>query len=161
MVVSFHENFWVATSAAAPVIALAVILLLPDGTTSAVRTYLTWQHLKKIPPTPGRRFNPERILARAYLYTAQVSLGASVLNLLVQAALLAVSLWALAYDDNVIPPWAAIVMAVGGLLLLAWNTSATLALKATALTDAQDRTVLEDTPSLRATTAKTSSNADS
>lgn len=30
--VAFHENFWLATSAVAPVIALAAVVALPDAT---------------------------------------------------------------------------------------------------------------------------------
>lgn len=42
-------------------------------------------------------------------------------NLIVQAALLAVSLAALAYGRDFVPPWLAIVVAVGGVALLAWT----------------------------------------
>jgi hypothetical protein len=42
-------------------------------------------------------------------------------NLMAQAALLAVSLVALAYSRDFVPPWLAIVVAVGGVGLLAWN----------------------------------------
>jgi CHASE2 domain-containing sensor protein len=42
-------------------------------------------------------------------------------NLIAQAALLAVSLAALAYSRDFVPPWLAIVVAVGGVALLAWT----------------------------------------
>ncbi len=42
-------------------------------------------------------------------------------NVIAQAALLAVSLSALAVAQNVMPPWAAIILAVGGILLLAYT----------------------------------------
>lgn len=42
-------------------------------------------------------------------------------NLIVQAALLAVSLAALGYSREFVPPWPAIVVAVGGVGLLAWT----------------------------------------
>jgi hypothetical protein len=42
-------------------------------------------------------------------------------NLIVQAALLAVSLAALAYTRDFAPPWLAIIIAVGGVALLAWT----------------------------------------
>lgn len=48
--------------------------------------------------------------------------GATAGNLIVQAGLLAVSLSALAYRRDVMPAWVAIVLAVGGILLLAWST---------------------------------------
>jgi len=49
--------------------------------------------------------------------------GTTLVNLVVQAGLLAVSLSALAYQQNVMPPWLAIFLAVGGILLLAWSTT--------------------------------------
>ena len=42
-------------------------------------------------------------------------------NLIAQAVLLAVSLAALAYGLDLVPPWLAIVVAVGGVALLAWT----------------------------------------
>jgi hypothetical protein len=42
-------------------------------------------------------------------------------NLITQAALLAVSLATLAYSRDFVPPWLAIVVAVGGVGLLAWT----------------------------------------
>jgi hypothetical protein len=46
-------------------------------------------------------------------------LGTHRVNLILQAALLAISLVSLAEAANLVPPWLAIVAAVGGLLLLA------------------------------------------
>jgi hypothetical protein len=51
---------------------------------------------------------------------------ATVFNLIVQAGLLAVSLSALAASQDVMRTPVAIVLAVGGLLLLAWTTYMTI-----------------------------------
>ena len=48
----------------------------------------------------------------------------AIVNVLLRAGLLAVSLTALSYGRNVMPPWVAVVMAVGGILLLAITVSA-------------------------------------
>jgi hypothetical protein len=80
--VSYHEAFWVVTGTAAPVIALAAVVALPDVATL-------------------------RALGQV--------------NVIVQAGLLGLSLSALATGGNVTPPWVASVLAVGGILLLAWS----------------------------------------
>lgn len=43
----------------------------------------------------------------------------TLVNLIIQAALLAVSLSALAYDQDIMPLWLAVILATGGIVLLA------------------------------------------
>jgi hypothetical protein len=57
-------------------------------------------------------------------------------NLIAQAALLAVSLAALVYSRDFVPPWLAIVVAVGGVALLAWTL-----LRGTAIRDEVERAI--------------------
>jgi len=100
---TYHESFWLATGAAAPVIALAAVVALSDAL-----------------QTERDAKSPYGIWAASW-GTATVTSMISILNVIVQAALLAVSLSALAYGQNVMPPWVAIVLAVGGILLLGWT----------------------------------------
>jgi hypothetical protein len=112
-----HESFWLATATAAPVIALAAIVALPD--TSVIAQKFIDLRLKMDPrPTPYQ----ERLLKAAQVVVL-LPKWTTMVNLIVQAALLAVSLWALAYEHDVIPPGVATVQAVGGILLLAWSAS--------------------------------------
>lgn len=156
MAVAFHESFWLATSAAAPVIALAAVVALPDlsaspravlvlraevalqraydeikrrtkvsGDTSALSADL----LKSVTDGPRNSLAEElglsaeppwdrlRTLARLHQW---LSFG----NVITQAGLLAMSLAALAYARDVVPVWVAIILAVGGILLLAWTSVA-------------------------------------
>jgi hypothetical protein len=78
---SFHESFWIATSAAAPVVALADVVALPDAVTLVGLTSLDWHKAKA--KTPG--FNAfAASMARS---GALASWVATMVNLLVQAAL--------------------------------------------------------------------------
>jgi hypothetical protein len=115
--VSYQESFWLATSAAAPIIALAAMVALPD---TADVTFATAREVSRLrqrtaPPDTSR----SEIVKLVYRGLA-VNFG-SLINLLVQAGLLAVSLTALEVGVDVMPPWVAICLAVGGLLLLAWT----------------------------------------
>lgn len=67
--------------------------------------------------TPGRS-------RRFYLVTAEVIRWGAIGNVVLRAGLLAMSLLALAYNRNVLPQLAAIVLAVSGILLLALIVSA-------------------------------------
>jgi hypothetical protein len=127
--VSYIKEFWLATAAAAPVIALAAVAALPD--TSAVVDVAS-KRLREAErnrlPDPGHGLDRLGYLADIAdvfptidRWGALLLWGTTIANLLVQAGLLAVSLSALAYEQNVIPVWASIVMAVGGILLLAWT----------------------------------------
>ena len=71
--------------------------------------------------TSTEQSRAEESVARTLYRLAGANRLGSVANLILQAGLLAVSLWTLAYDQDVVPPWVAIVLAVGGILLLAWT----------------------------------------
>jgi hypothetical protein len=136
--VSFHENFWLAASTAAPVITLAVVVVIPDtagirfqaerkkralldlvaSTSSAAST--------ETPPVPTAdpdraALERQRIRLEWAVRVTRRNVRLCYANLMAQAALLAVSLVALAYSRDFVPPWLAIVVAVGGVGLLAWN----------------------------------------
>jgi hypothetical protein len=122
--VAFHESFWVATSAAAPVIALAAVVALPDASTIAhiasgnwYRTRVRYRDTRRH-PTAG----VEITAARLTRWQAWLTWWAIFVNLIVQAGLLAMSLSALAYNHDVMAPPAAIILAAGGILILAWST---------------------------------------
>jgi hypothetical protein len=158
----FYESFWLATSAAAPVIALAAVVSIPDSTnTASVAAFRSKATVGALQPMIDRLRNElEQVKASRNKLTDPVSLELqsspditaiqteldsamesledndryaevtrraamnavwSSINVLVQSGLLAVSLTALAYDRDIVPPWLAIVLAVGGLLLLAWT----------------------------------------
>ena len=129
--VSFHENSWLAASTAAPVITLAVVVVIPDtagirfqaerkkralldlvaSTVSAAST--------ETPPVPTA--DPDGPTLEWAVRVTRRNVRLCYANLMAQAALLAVSLAALAYSRDFVPPWLAIVVAVGGVGLLAWN----------------------------------------
>jgi hypothetical protein len=122
--VGFHESFWVATSAAVPVIALAAVVALPDASRMA-HTAARQRHRAQRNPDPTRDTPAlvELLGAAQDFWWSRLVWWTTFVNLTIQAALLAVSLSALAYDSDLMPQWVAIVLAVGGILLLAWSTS--------------------------------------
>jgi hypothetical protein len=141
-----YENFWLATAAAAPVIALAAVVALPEtsglyrddlqriidewfGTPTKLRaamqaagaTELVVEAMSDIdfPAMKGgvtKTVIPLRVVAAVTRWTA---IG----NVMLQAVLLAFSLAALAYNVDVMPRWLSIVLTVGGILLLAATVS--------------------------------------
>lgn len=97
------------TGTAAPIIALAATVSLAEADKEFFGFLMTNLH------NTTRLRDGMKPLAQTMVWLA--ALG--VLNLFLQAALLAVSLVSLAEDANSVPPWLAIAVAVGGLLLLA------------------------------------------
>jgi hypothetical protein len=146
--VASYENFWLAIAAAAPVIALAAIVALPDTADmyqDVQRTLDEWfdspaklhaalqaggateaeavkamseVDLATAKTRAVRGARPLRVIAA---FIRWITIG----NLMVQAALLALSLEILAYDVHVIARWLAIVLTVGGIVLLAVTVSLT------------------------------------
>lgn len=120
---AFHESFWVATSAVAPVIALAAVVTLPDvslvGRANTLRDRI---ERRQVPDAyPGERaffIGAARDAAKWALVASLITLA----NLIIQASLLAVSLCALAVKQDIMPFWLAIILATGGVLLLALST---------------------------------------
>lgn len=120
--VAFHESFWVATGAVAPVIALAAVVALTDAVTILGRVSVVESAVQQH-PYPDSWIQDK--LARAAQDTRKWALVAgltTLVNLIIQAALLAVSLSALAYDQDIWPLWLAVILATGGILLLAGGT---------------------------------------
>jgi hypothetical protein len=129
--VSFHENFWLAASTAAPVITLAVVVVIPDM--AGIRFHAERKKralLELVDDTasvaaaetsPLPAANPHQPTLDWALKVTRRNVRLCYANLMAQAALLAVSLAALAYSRDFVPPWLAIIVAVGGVGLLAWN----------------------------------------
>jgi hypothetical protein len=124
--VSYHEAFWVATAAAAPVITVAIVVAMPDTSATVWAVQRSAEEYKAdVPPGPDEDWDRGLRAMTGMLLNVTVVYIVEILNLLVQAGLLAVSLSALAAGRNVTPPWIAIVMAVVGTLLLAWSITST------------------------------------
>jgi hypothetical protein len=135
----FHETFWLAAAAAAPVITLATVVVVPDAAGIRFRAARREQDLRDLavraaPATADGRQSvpvakpgeagtwppPPQRLAWAVRVTRR-NARLCYANLIAQAALLGVSLAALADSRDFVPPWLAIVVAVGGIGLLAWT----------------------------------------
>ena len=134
---AFHEGFWVVTGTAAPIIALAAVVSLAEAErdyyntlASAVRAVSRMPGGEKLANSPDDTPDVTRIKIIVRVLTASQRVEPlsktltwlatfGVVNLILQAALLAISLVSLAGAANLLSPWLAIVAAVGGLLLLA------------------------------------------
>jgi hypothetical protein len=104
----YHEAFWVATAAAAPIIALAAIAASPDVL-----------QVERLGPRLPQR---DRRLAGSF---RMVTTG----NLTCQTVLLLLSLLSLATDSDWLPTWFGIVPAVGGILALIYTMPAGIMLR--------------------------------
>ena len=120
--VAFHEGFWVATSAAAPVIALAAIVAIPDLAGHVTMTSRDVDTATGQRPGRPDSSDPVMSLARGARRWSVMALVVTLVNLLAQAALLALSLWSLAYNQDVMPPPTAIILPVFGVLALTDST---------------------------------------
>jgi hypothetical protein len=115
--VALHEGFWLVAGTAAPVIALAAVVTLGETLRENIASIAEAMPLLDAQSNSADRLKGDRLTTATIRATKQLyAIGLS--NLLLQAALLAVSLVSLADDANLVPPWIAIVAAVGGLLLL-------------------------------------------
>lgn len=114
---SYHEAFWLATAAAAPVIALAAVVALPDMADATREASNAAQDAVRY--SVEARFESSSRAARSQYATLGIVLA--------QAALLAVSLSALATHRDVMPAWVAIVLAVSGIMLLTVTTLSLIA----------------------------------
>jgi hypothetical protein len=114
-----HESFWVATSAVAPVVALAAVVALPDATLIG-RANNVLQRLKEDqPPRDAELHNFLAGAARDMRKWAGIAWLITLANLIIQAGLLVVSLCALALRQDVMSFWLAIGLATSGIVLLA------------------------------------------
>ena len=146
--VANYENFWLATAAAAPVIALAAVVALPETSTITTkflqRTVDDWfgnpartrsmmlaagavgpalEVLSNIDFSDVRaKANKLRPIVLLRVIAAAIR-WISICNVLLQATLLAFSLATLAYNVDVMPRWLAIVLTVSGIVLLAATVS--------------------------------------
>ena len=117
-----HESFWVATSAVAPVIALAAVVALPDVALIGRATVLRDKIQRRQPSDDEEdralqaSLVDEAQSTRRWAWTAWLI---TIANLIIQAGLLAVSLCALALRQDIMSFWAAICLATIGILLLA------------------------------------------
>ena len=136
--VPFHESFWLAASATAPVITLAVVVVIPDAAVIRFRAARRERELidlvasaarapsEKVPSgsatEPEKAAFDQRLIGLGWAVRAtRRNVRLCYANLIAQAALLGVSLAALAYSRDFVPPWLAIAVAVGGVALLAWT----------------------------------------
>jgi hypothetical protein len=134
----FHESLWVIAGTTAPVVALAAIVSLMDGlrenadsVTEGIRIQqnaigkhydavieatFTGQDVQAAydRPIPDRGDKLSNGSGRLSLWLFRIG----VLNLLLQAALLAVSLVSIEDAANLVWPWLAMAWTVGGLVLL-------------------------------------------
>jgi hypothetical protein len=136
--VAFEVNLWLATSAAAPVIALAAVVALPDTLGVVVkakrqRAIARFEILVEFMNPPAGSSEPTAPIeldsassvtaVNKVVMAARIIRMTSVFNVILQAVLLAGSLAALAYNRNIGPPWVAILLAVGGVVILAITVS--------------------------------------
>ena len=119
---AFNEAFWTASSAVAPVVALAAIVSLPDqaliGRATELLRVIQNRKASASASDPRMDADLERDARQVRTWTEFALLTATV-NLLLQASLLAVSLSSLASKRTLLPLWLAICVGTGGIVLLA------------------------------------------
>jgi len=130
-----NADFWLVAGTAAPVVALATVVslgeALREGANTAAEAAQAFHDLGvteteaeafRAKALADRRPVPELTSEQFRKHSNEVWLRlvwVGLANLILQGALLAVSLVSLTDGANLVPPWIAIVAAVGGLLLLA------------------------------------------
>lgn len=130
---SYREAFWLAASAAAPVIALAAVVALPDAratefqaVASSYDTFFDELFKSGVLSKSGEEFlawmKEENRRSRPALAATRIR-QLVLSNVIIQAGLLAVSLSALATSRNLTPPWVVIALEVSGILLLSWTVT--------------------------------------
>ena len=132
------DTFWLATAAAAPVIALAAVVVLPDTSgmyrddvqpvidewfdspanfQAAMRTAGASEWVVEAVSAINLADAKEKVVRAKATRSLRVLVASirwtAIGNVLLQAVLLALSLAALAYNVHVMPPWLAIVLPVG------------------------------------------------
>jgi len=123
--VSYHESFWLTIGAAAPVIALAIIVSLADS--FDMRVFF------KIASFPERLPAGDDSLASFYRKVIRKSrrrggqvYALGLTNMALQAAMLAVALYSLAQRHDTIPLLLAVIVEPLGVLALAWASLGTI-----------------------------------
>ncbi len=117
---SFHESFWVVAGTAAPVIALAAVISLGDTIRTQIKVdSATFDAL--VVASRGDKmakdFQHFNERARGSIVALRMT---QLLNLYLQAGLLAVSLLSLAFQRNLIPTWICVAALTAGVLVLAY-----------------------------------------
>lgn len=117
---SFPEAFWALAGGAAPVIALAAVVALPD-LQSAIEALYKAAHPD---PEPGEERDPNEPLLPAFgLQTSRwrdrIRFWALMGNMVVQAVVLGLALASLEYRFSVVRPAVVIAAEVAGVLALA------------------------------------------
>lgn len=135
---AFHEGFWLVAGTAAPVVALAAVVSIGDALREGIASIAEATPLLDAQANSAGRLKGDRLTSTTTRAARRLyALGLS--NLFLQAALLAVSLVSLADDANLVPPWIAIVAAVGGLLLLAFSALGAVQLRWTRMNALAER----------------------
>lgn len=117
---NFHESFWLAAGAAAPVIALAAALFLPEWTIRGREATRAEVDADLQAQRSGSKDYDQRY--RQLSKMAWYVRSSAVINVCLQAAVLALSLASLQSQVNEWQPWAIISFTVGGLLWLGWSS---------------------------------------
>jgi hypothetical protein len=109
------ETFWAVAGGAAPVIALAAVVALPD-LQSAIETYFKVNH--PFDPKTRTPVLPATGL-QTTLWSDRIRFYALMANVVLQAAVLGVAMASLAYRFSVVSPVVVIAAEVAGVLALA------------------------------------------
>jgi hypothetical protein len=117
-VAAYHEALWVVTGTAAPVIALAIVVSMPDIARDA---WTIEDQMDDEDGFSGLFSRPRRHLGPATRYGSQLLglFALTMLNLLLQVVLLSISIGSIAEGRNFSPPTTGLFLAGGSLLLLA------------------------------------------
>ena len=116
----FHKSFWLATGAAAPVIALAAALFLPEWTIRGREATAAEVDAQIRADRLGSKDYDQRY--RRLSKMAWNVRTSALVNVGLQAAVLALSLLSLENQRNEWQPWMVISITVGGLLWLGWSS---------------------------------------
>jgi hypothetical protein len=114
----YHEAFWVAVSAAAPVIALAAVVSWTEASRIQIDVE-AWPNDNAIPEAEDDAAEIAYFLAKGHKFSGQVRI-ICIAIIVTQAVALMVGLLSLANGVNYKQSTPIVVFEVGGLLLLAW-----------------------------------------
>jgi hypothetical protein len=113
--VGYHEAFWLVVGAAAPVIALAAVVALPEITSVYDRILELYDAF-----LPRSR---EQRLLRRLRWAMFFAWGSTISNVALQGLLLLFSLTSLVSTENGLPPITAVLIATFGIWILGWGVA--------------------------------------
>ena len=118
---AFHESVWIVAGTAAPVVALAGIISLGDlmeKNDNFGEQAKALRIMQAREPTDAQLLQRNMIAARLAGYSTMIYqlFMAQLVNVFLQALLLAASLLCLLNQSNLVPPWLAVIAAFGGLV---------------------------------------------